>query len=142
MTRSEPSLASPGVMLFAAAIFALVGYFTHFLPPGGAPTVDIVLCVLLTWTLRVGAIVFAVAGVLTMVRPLGGNLLYALVSLAAGAAFLTAGVLDFMNPAYPALLHPAVWVVFGLWDGYEGVTTLRAVLAVRRHSPDAGPLSG
>ena len=95
---------------------------------------------LLTWTLRISAGLFVLSAVLTLIVPVVGNLLYALVGVVGAGLFVVVAVMDIADDKY-ATIHPVLLLVFAAWNGYGSWLALRAVLAGRATATVADDVS-
>jgi hypothetical protein len=128
---NSSSLSGPFVMFLSAAIFAYFGFYQSFSPINSAGAV-VPMWAILLWTLRIGAIAFAVSGVLTILTPLAGNALYALASLLTAIGLLTVGVMDLADAQYGAPIPPLLAFIFAAWNGYGAWTSLGEIMGARR----------
>lgn len=117
-------LAGPGVMLLSAGIFAYFGFMLAFPEIDPATGSMIPLVVTLKWTLRVTAIGFALAALLTMSAPRPGNILYAAVGLVSALMFLVVAVWDLASP-FGSGVHWMLLVLFAAWNGFGSWSGLR-----------------
>jgi hypothetical protein len=130
-TQRAAGLAGPVIMLISAAIFGYFG-FGYGLTSTTASGTFVPFFSLLNWTLKISAIGFLLSAVLAFVRPLEGNLLYALLGLAAAALLAIVGLWDLMDQTYTAAIPPILALLFAAWNGYGSWSGLQAVLALRR----------
>jgi len=126
--RRQPDgmLSGPGMMLLSAAIFGYFGFAVTWLSTGSGGQF-LLFVAILEWTLKVTAIVFLVSGLLTVVRPWLGNLLYSLAGLASAASFAVVLILDLMDSQHQAI-SPLLLLIFAAWNGFGSWSSLRAVL--------------
>lgn len=134
--RESSVLAGPGIMLLSAAIFGYFGFASSFNHQGTAGQL-LVFVVMLEWTLKVSAIVFLAAAVLTLANRRLGNFIHGVAGVAGAALFLVVAVLDYLDTQHQAI-HPLLLLVFAAWNGYGSFAGLRAVFA----TGDEGPLPG
>jgi hypothetical protein len=132
MPEKTGQLAGPAIMILSALIF---GYFGYTLRPTASDGQFVLFMALLTWTLRISAGLFVLSAVVTLVLPVVGNLLYALVGVVGAGLFVVVAVMDIADDNY-ATIHPALLLVFALlvfaaWNGYSSWLALRAILAGR-----------
>lgn len=133
--RAMPGgLTGPFIMLLSAAIFGYFGFFIGLTPTTASGEFVLFFAILL-WTLRIGAIVFAAAGLLTMVAPVAGNAVYAIGSLVTALGLVTVGIMDMLDTQRAAAIPPVLAFIFAAWNGYGAVSGLRELMTGRR---DAG----
>lgn len=133
---SATGLASPVVMFLSAAIFAYFGFFIGLTPYTGSGEFVLFFAILL-WTLRIGAVAFGVAGLLTMASPVAGNIVYALGSAATALGLLAVGIMDVMDDQRAAAIPPILAFIFAAWNGYGAYTGAMEILAGRGNRRDA-----
>jgi hypothetical protein len=129
-------------MLISAGIFAYFGFgssWAHQLTNTNPPKL-LLMVVLLKWSLRLGAIAFGTAALLSLAGWLAGPLLYAVAGLVTSVLFVVVAVWERTNPqgyfsGVPALLL----LVFAAWNGYGAWNGLTSVLAMRRAGAGEGP---
>ena len=131
MPEKTGQLAGPAIMILSALIFGFFGFFytwnTH-----GAEGEFVLFPALLGWTLKISAILFLVAGGLTMIRLVAGNLIYALTGVTGAGMFVVVAVMDIADQGHTIMPYaPVVLVLFAAWNGYGSWLALRAVLAGR-----------
>ncbi|MHC5023754.1 MAG: hypothetical protein ACYTGG_07570 [Planctomycetota bacterium] len=128
-------------MLISAGIFAYFGFVTSWAHQYTATTPPVLLpmVVLLKWTLRVGAVAFGVAALLSMTGSIVGPLVYALTGIVTAAAFVVVAVWEWTNPqgyfsGVPAVLLVifAAWNGYGSWSGLQEIRTWRRIRAAAR----------
>ncbi len=125
-------------MFLTAAVFAVLGYYMigwgHQTTTG--PTSQLLMMVvLLKWTLRAGAIVFAVAGSLAALQVRAGAILYSVSAMAACGICLAVTVWEVTTPYYSGP-GPLILIVLAAWTGYTGVDALRLLKAAPpQHAP-------
>ena len=123
-------------MLVSAGLFAYFGFgsnwahqYTNSTPPVLLPIV-----VLLKWTMKGGAIVFALAAVLSMVGSLVGPLIYSLAGLVTAMIFVAVGVWEMTNSqGYYSGVPAIVLFIFAAWNGYGSWIGLQEVRAMWGH---------
>ena len=128
MADKTSQLTGPAIMVLSALIF---GYFGWQVKPVAADGETILFMWLLSWTLRISAGVFILCAVITLAAPVLGNLLYALTGVVGAGLFVVVVVMDIADQNYAAALHPAILLLFAIWNGYGSWLALRAVLAGR-----------
>jgi hypothetical protein len=128
MADKTSQLTGPAIMVLSALVF---GYFGFTMTDTASDGQFVLFFALLTWTLRISAILFVVAAVITFAAPVFGNLLYALVGVVGAGLFLVVVVMDIADRNYATLVHPVILVVFAIWNGYGSWLALRAILAGR-----------
>ena len=112
-------------MIIAAVLFGYFGFMSGLTPFNQAGQYVLFFEVLI-WTLRVGAIGFAISVVLTFVTPLFGGLLYALVGVLTSTGLVVVGVWDLLDPN-AAALSPFFAFLFAAFNGWGSIVTLRGV---------------
>ncbi|MHC4082662.1 MAG: hypothetical protein ACYS15_11095 [Planctomycetota bacterium] len=133
MPEKTGQLAGPAIMILSALIF---GYFGYTLGPTASDGQFVLFMALLTWTLRISAALFVLSAVLTLVLPVVGNLLYALVGVVGAGLFVVVAVMDIADDQYRTI-HPVLLLIFAVWNGYGSWLALRAILAGRAPAPVA-----
>ena len=131
--REGGALAGPFIMFISAALFGYFGFFMGLTSTTAAGQV-VFFFALLVWTLKVGAIGFIVSAVLTLVAPLGGNLIYAVIGLLTAVALVVIGIMDIADTQNAAALPPLLAFLFAAWNGYGSWFGLKAVLSIMRAS--------
>ena len=111
MPDKTGQLAGPVIMLLSALIF---GYFGYTLKPTASDGQFVLFMALLTWTLRISAGLFVVSAVVTLVLPVIGNLLYALVGIVGAGLFVVVAVMDIADDQY-ATIHPVILLIFAVY---------------------------
>jgi len=127
MTPSNRDLAGPGIMLLSSALFGYFGFASTWITTGSNGQY-LLFVAILEWTLRISAIGFLVAAIITGVRPMTGNVLYSVISLLGAVAFLVVLVMDVMDKQH-MVLHPVLLAIFAAWNGYGALTSLKQLLA-------------
>jgi hypothetical protein len=138
MPDKEGQLTGPAIMVLSALIF---GYFGFRMTATAVDGEFVLFFALLTWTLRISAGLFVLSAVLTIVVPVAGNLLYALVGVVGAGLFVVVAVMDVADDKY-ATIHPALLLLFAVWNGYGSWLALRAVLAGRANATAGDDSSG
>jgi hypothetical protein len=118
-------------MLLSAGIFAYFGFggswahqYTTTTPPVLLPMV-----VLLKWTLRMGAVGFALAAAISLAGSIFGPLLYAVVGLVTAILFVVVGVWEVTNAqGYYSGVPAILLFIFAAWNGYGSWVGLQATL--------------
>ncbi|MCH2162292.1 MAG: hypothetical protein MK085_10520 [Phycisphaerales bacterium] len=130
-SEHHPSAASagfsgPGVMLISAALFGYFGFFTSWSTTGTdgqfLPFVAIV-----EWSLKGGAIGFAVSGILAFFAVRPAEFIYAIVGIITAIGFVIGGVLDLADTQHTAL-SPFLLFLFAAWNGYGSFSSLKRLL--------------
>lgn len=127
-SNSGGGVASPVIMLLSAAIFAYFGFFMG-MTATAADGQFVLFFALLLWTLRISAVVFAAAALITFVLPRIGSLIYAVGGLLSAAGFVVVGVWDMIDQTYAAAISPFLAFLFAAWNGYGAWTGLREAMA-------------
>ncbi len=128
MNQNNGRFAGSFVMLFSAAIFGVFGFY--MLKPVNALGQPILFMVLLTWTLRISAVLFFLSAVVTVVRPVLGNLLYSLVGVVGAGLFVVVVIMDVADTKNQTV-HPLLLLLFAAWNGYGSWSALRSILGSR-----------
>jgi hypothetical protein len=129
MSQPNPDLAGPGIMLLSAALFGYFGFATTWLTMGNNGQF-LLFVAILEWTLKISAVGFLIAAIITGIRPVAGNVLYAVISLLGAVAFLVVLVMDVMDKQH-MVLHPVLLAIFAGWNGYGALTSLKQLLTAR-----------
>ena len=127
--RGDFLLAGPGTMFLSAAIFGFFGFYPTWMHTGLGGQL-LVFVVIFEWTLKGSAIAYGLAGLLTIARPLVGNMIFAAAGLLSALLFVVVAVLDILD-AQHQVLHPLLILVFAAWNGYSSYTGLQAVTKLR-----------
>jgi len=134
MNQNKGLFAGPVVMLLSAAIFGFVGFFRDWSAPFPDGKV-ILFMVLLGWTLRISACVFLLSGILALVRPVMGNLLYALAGIGSAGLFVVVAVMDVTDTDHMIMPYgEVVLLLFAAWHGFGSWSALRSILVSREHT--------
>ena len=138
--KHHPALAGPGIMFISAALFGYFGFFIGFLHTNFQGTF-ILFFALLDWTIKGTAVGFGLGGVITLFKPLFGNIVYGLTGLLSALMFVTISVMDFMDPhnmtiSLPFLPGPIPLLLFAAWNGYGSWFGIRAVFTLLKTIPD------
>jgi hypothetical protein len=120
--QASPQIRAQAVYMFISALlfgyFGFFGSWTHQYTTDNPPAL-IPMVALLHWTLCVGAILFAGAGLLAAAGSRLGPLLNALCGLATAAIFLIVAIWEWTNPQGYYSGVPAIFLVaFAVWNGY------------------------
>lgn len=134
MKEAPSGLAGPAIMVLSALIF---GYFGFTMTSRATDGQFVLFMALLTWTLRISSIVFVLSAALTFVKPILGNLLFSLVGVIGAGLFVVVAIMDVADARYQSI-HPAILLVFAVWNGYGSWVSLRAILSRRRLGAAAG----
>lgn len=138
--KNHPALAGPGMMIFSAALFGYFGFFIGLLHTNYQGTF-ILYFALLDWTIKGTAVGFGLGGVITLIKPLLGNMVYGLTGLLSALMFVTIAVMDLMDTqnmtiSLPFLPGPVPLLLFAAWNGYGSWFGIRAILDLLRPLPD------
>ena len=112
-------------MLFGAAIF---GYFGFFVGWGHERALDghlLWAVVLLKWSLRIGAVLFALAALLAFARRSEAAIVDAIAAIGTAVAFVVVAIWDMTHPQYSAGVHPLILLLFAAWNGWGGWEWIR-----------------
>lgn len=135
MNENNRLFAGPVAMLLSAAIFGFFGFFYVDWNSLSANDHVVLFRVLLGWTLKLSAVVFAVAGVVAFSRPVMGNLLYALTGGVAAGLFVVVAIMDVTDDRHGIMPYgPAVLLLFAAWNGYGSWSALRSILGSRERA--------
>jgi hypothetical protein len=131
MRDEAGGLTGPGIMLLSALIFAFFGFVIGWITQD-ANGRTLLFMVLWVWTLRISAVVFAASAVITFIKPVIGNLLYALTGVVGAGLFVVIAVMDIADTEHTVMAYgPVILVLFAVWNGYGSWSALRGVLAGR-----------
>lgn len=132
--KNNPALAGPMMMFIFAALFGYFGFYIGFLHTNNLGQF-VLFYALLDWTLKATAVAFALAGVLTMIQPFLGNLLYAVTGLLNAILFVviaTMDILDKQNP--PGAVPIFLLLIFAAFNGYGSVASLTSLWQIKNMS--------
>ena len=129
------SFAGPGIMFLSAAIFGFFAFGGYFgVGISWSHTIAgqfLFYAFLLDWTLKISAVAFLVAAIVTFVRPFFGNLLYSIVGLAGAVSFLVVAFLDWQDKQYTTGVPLFLLLLFAAWNGYGSLVSLRELFGHR-----------
>lgn len=131
MNQNNGRFAGSFVMLFSAAIFGVFGFY--MLKPLNSQGQAILFMVLLTWTLRISAVLFLLSALVTVARPVFGNLLYSLVGVVGAGLFVVVVIMDVADTKNQTV-HPLLLLLFAAWNGYGSWVSLRSIIGSREHA--------
>ena len=118
-------------MFISAGLFGYFGFgnsWAHQYTTTNPPVL-LTMVVLLKWTLRIGAICFAGAGLLAAAGSMLGPLVNGVAGLATALLLLIVAVWEFTNPqGYYSGVPAILLVVFAIWNGYGSWMGLQAIL--------------
>ena len=139
-TRANGGASTAMMMLLSAAIFAFFGFFfVNWNTPGVNGQV-VLFRVMLGWTLKSTAILFALSAAITFVNPFGGNVLFGVVGVVSAVLFLVVAAMDVFDKQHTTMAYgPIILVLFALWNGYGALGGLREMLASRRAPSEPPP---
>lgn len=132
--KNHPDLTGPAMMFILAALFGYFGFYIGFLHTNNLGQF-VLFYALLDWTLKATAVAFALAGVLTMIKPFLGNLLYAVAGLLSAILFVviaTMDILDKQNP--PGAVPIFLLLIFAAFNGYGSVASLTSLWQIKKMS--------
>jgi hypothetical protein len=118
-------------MFVSTALFAYFGFFRGMTPTAGNGQFVLFFAILL-WTLRIGAIGFGVAVVLSFIAPMFASLVYALFGLGTSIGLVVVAVMDIQDTTYVAAIAPFWAFLFAAWNGYGSWMSLRELMMLRR----------
>lgn len=130
MNQKTDGLTGPAIMILSALIFGFVGFYFRW-TTRDADGQFVLFPALLGWTLRGSAVLFLASAGLTVVRPVIGNLMYALVGVVGAGLFVVVAVMDIADEKHDAF-PPIILLIFAAWNGFGSWTSLRSVLSVRQ----------
>lgn len=134
--KNNPALAGPGIMFISAALFGYFGFFTGGLMHTNLLNQFVLFFALLDWTLKGTACGFVLGGLLTLARPVLGNLIYGITGLLSAILFVLIAVMDIMDKQNAAAAPPVLLLIFAAWNGYGSWFGIRAILDLLRPLPD------
>lgn len=125
-------------MLINAGILAYFGWSSNW---GHRYTIDnppqlIVMIAVLMWTVRIGAIVFGLAFILSLLKLPAGRLVNLVGGAAVSVIFGVVGIWDFMSPYFSGV-PPILLIVLAVWNGYVTIVEIRALFARGALNPTA-----
>jgi len=120
--ESTAKIRSQAMFMFISAAllayFGFLGSWAHQYNTTNPPAL-VMMVVVLKWTLRIGAIVFAGAGVLAAGGSTFGPILNCVAGLATAAVFIVVAIWEWTNPqGYFSGVQPILLVLFAAWNGY------------------------
>lgn len=124
-------------MLISAGVMAYFGFasnWAHQFTSASAPQPNMLIpmVVVLKWTLRAGAIAFAVAAVLSLIGLAAGPLLYSVAGLITALLFVVVGIWEMTNShGYFSGVPAILLFLFALWNGYGAWMGLSEILNPR-----------
>jgi hypothetical protein len=127
-------------MLISAGLFAYFGFagsWAHQYTNSSAPNPNalVPMVAVLKWTLRGGAIAFAIAAIACMLGSILGVLLYSIAGIVTAVLFLIVAIWEMTNPqGYFSGVPAILLIVFAIWNGYGSWSGLREAVAMRRAS--------
>ncbi|MDY7109916.1 MAG: hypothetical protein SYC29_14890 [Planctomycetota bacterium] len=126
-------------MIISALLFAWFGFragWAHQYTTTQPPQL-LVMVVILKWTLRIGAILFGLSALQTIMGLLTGEVLYSLTGLVTAIIFIVVAIWEWTNPqGYYSGVSPFLLVIFAVWNGYGSLLGLRAVRLTGRPAPE------
>lgn len=129
-SRSGPNFAGPTIMIISAVLFGYFGFFAGMTSATAGGQVVLFYAILL-WTLRIGAIGFALSAGLSFILPLIGNLVYALFGIGTSIGLVIVAVMDIADTSHIAAIPPFWAFLFAAWNGYGSWMSLREIVAAR-----------
>ena len=131
INRSEQP-TGPIMVVISALIFGFFGFFPSWNIHGAQGQV-LMFMVIFVWTLRISAGLFVLSALITMARPVMGNLLYALVGVVGAGSFFVVAVMDIADTDHTVMPYaPIILLIFAAWNGFGSWMALRSVLARRQ----------
>ena len=138
MTMNQPNppnhahLSGPAIMFITAAIFGYFGFVMGFSTINAATNQTIPYVVLFMNTMKIGAVAFAVTGILTTVNRLYGNLTYNLLSIIAAVTFVIVAIMDIMDQQTTLITGaPYILIIVAAFMGFMAVAELIKLLKYR-----------
>ena len=113
-------------MFVSAAIFAYFGFNKPWLYTGIDGQI-LPFVVILDWSLKGGAIGFALSGILSMFAQRPGEYLYAVVGIISSLGLVVSGILDLRDTDHTAM-SPMLLFIFAAWNGFSSIGALRRLL--------------
>ncbi len=131
-SRASSNFAGPGIMLISAVIFGFFGFmYVNWNTPGvnGQLVPFRLIC---GWTLKIASVSFFVCALLTFVKPMVANVLYAVVGLISAALFVVVAILDLADQQHAIMAYgPFILFLFAAWNGYGSWIALKDLMAQR-----------
>lgn len=129
-TRRTGGASTAAMMLLSAAIFAFFGFFYVNWSTPGVDGQVVLFRMLLGWTLKITAIMFAISAVLTFISSFIGNVLYGVIGVLSAVLFLVVAGMDVLDKQHTTMAYgPIILVLFALWNGFGAVTGLKEIMA-------------
>lgn len=117
MTQKPETRSDVVIMFFSAAIFAFFGFRL------GQGSLPVALYLLIIWSLRGGAVLFGLSGILALARVRMADVLYAVAGAVTGVLFIIAGVW-LLLVAGIGNATGIILLLFGLWNSYSALRSL------------------
>lgn len=130
MNDGRITVISPWVMLISAAIFGYFGFGARFVYTGSQGQF-LLFVALYVWTLRGGAIVFFISGVLGFIAPLAASFIYGAAGVLAAVGLAVAGVLDLQDQQH-TVQDPFLTFLFAFIIAIVSGASLRDAIASYR----------
>ncbi len=142
-SQSQMTLTGPGWMILSAAMFGYFGFLYGI--NWNTPGIDgqiVLFRIMLGWTLKVSAIVFAFAALITFVNKYVSNLIYIAVGLISSVLFIFIIIMDLLDSQHGIFGGaPVILGIFAVWNGFGSYSSLREILKARRVSGYFNPES-
>ena len=119
----------PGYMLISAALFGYFG-FAYNWDSTGTDGQFLPFVVIIEWSLKGGAIGFALAAILSFIASRPAEFLYAAVGIITAIGFVIGGSLDLADNQH-TVMQPIILFIFAAWNGYSSVMSLKHLLQSR-----------
>lgn len=124
--------AGPGIMFVSAVLFGFFGFVMQF-NSTGTNGQTLIYIPMFVWTMRISAMAFGLAGFLTFVLPLMGNLIYSAAGLLGAIMFVVIAVMDLLDQQHTIMAYaPFILVALALFNGWGSVQSIRAIYDSRR----------
>ena len=101
----------------SAAIFGYFGFSTIWIHTGSNGE-TLAFVIILEWSLKGGAVGFALSGVLSLIASRPGEYLYAIIGMISSLGLVAAGVLDLRDTVHTAM-SPVLLFIFAAWNGFS-----------------------
>ena len=120
---------SPGWTFLTAALFGYFG-FLHVQIPAGTQLVPVTIAFL--YTFRGCAVLYALAGVVALMRPEKGAVFNAVAGVACVGGLITIGVLDLLDAVYTSPIPLFLLCVLIVFNGWMVTKEIQFLLAIRK----------
>ncbi len=119
-------------MLVNAGFLAFFGWNSNWAHryTTDVPPQLIMMIAILMWSMRIGAIAFGLAFVLSLLKSEFGRLLNLITGLGVSVVFAMVAIWDFTSPFFSGV-PPLLLMILAVWNGYLSVVELRERFAAR-----------